>query len=176
MISSVVFVSNVQQSDSVIHIHVSVLFQILSPFRLLQNVEFPVLYNRSLLVIYFKYNSVYMLIQPPDLSLPTLVTIRLFSASVSLFLFCKYVHLCHVYCAPFCHVCIFHVKLQVLKLFRVPSKLIFQSWSLVFSPLGYALIEAFFSPYFVMSSIQYFYFPHLHSAQSPCPSSHHLRR
>ena len=32
-------VSGIQQSGSVIHIHVSILFQILFPFRLLQNVE-----------------------------------------------------------------------------------------------------------------------------------------
>ena len=32
-------VSGVQQSDSVIPIHVSVLFQMLFPFRLLQNIE-----------------------------------------------------------------------------------------------------------------------------------------
>ena len=32
-------VSGVQQSDSVIHIHVSILFQILFPFRLLHNIE-----------------------------------------------------------------------------------------------------------------------------------------
>ena len=32
-------VSGVQQSDSVIHIHVSILFQILFPFSLLQNIE-----------------------------------------------------------------------------------------------------------------------------------------
>ena len=62
LINNVVLVSGLQSGDSVIHIHVSVLFQILSPFRLLQNIEFPVLYNRSLLVIYFKYNSVYTLI------------------------------------------------------------------------------------------------------------------
>ena len=34
-----VFISSVQQSDSVIHTQVSVLFQILFPFRLLQNIE-----------------------------------------------------------------------------------------------------------------------------------------
>ena len=38
-IKNVVLVSGVQQSDSVIHIHVSILFQILFPFRLLQNIE-----------------------------------------------------------------------------------------------------------------------------------------
>ena len=32
-------VSGVQQSDSVIHLHVPILFQILFPFRLLQNIE-----------------------------------------------------------------------------------------------------------------------------------------
>ena len=39
MIKNVVLVSGVQQSDSVIHIHVSVLFKILFPFRLLHNIE-----------------------------------------------------------------------------------------------------------------------------------------
>ena len=39
MINSVVLVSGVQQSDSVIHIHVSILFQILFTFRLLQSIE-----------------------------------------------------------------------------------------------------------------------------------------
>ena len=39
MINNVVLVSGVQQSDSVIHIHVSILFQILFPFRLLENIE-----------------------------------------------------------------------------------------------------------------------------------------
>ena len=33
MINNVVIVSGIQQSDSVIHIHVSLLFQILFPFR-----------------------------------------------------------------------------------------------------------------------------------------------
>ena len=37
--NKVVLVSGVQQSESVIHIHVSVLFQILFPFRLLCNIE-----------------------------------------------------------------------------------------------------------------------------------------
>ena len=39
MINNVVIVSGVQQSDSVLHIHVSILFQILFPFRLLHNIE-----------------------------------------------------------------------------------------------------------------------------------------
>ena len=39
MINNVVLVSGVQQSDSVIHIHVSILFQVLFSFTLLQNIE-----------------------------------------------------------------------------------------------------------------------------------------
>ena len=39
MIDNVMLVSGVQQSDSVIHIYVPILFQILFPFRLLQNIE-----------------------------------------------------------------------------------------------------------------------------------------
>ena len=44
MIYNVVLVSGVQQSDSVMHIHVSILFQILFPFRLLQNIDQSSLY------------------------------------------------------------------------------------------------------------------------------------
>ena len=39
MINKVVLVSGVQQSDSVIHVHISILFQVLFPFRLLQSTE-----------------------------------------------------------------------------------------------------------------------------------------
>ena len=39
MIYNVVLVSGVQQSDSVIHIHISILLQVLFPFRLLLNIE-----------------------------------------------------------------------------------------------------------------------------------------
>ena len=39
MINNVVIVSGVQQSDSVIHVHVSILFQILFSFILLHNIE-----------------------------------------------------------------------------------------------------------------------------------------
>ena len=52
----------IQQSDSVVQIRVSVLFQIffsnLSYYRILR--EFPVLYSRSLLIFCFKYSSVCM--------------------------------------------------------------------------------------------------------------------
>ena len=39
MINNVVLVSGVQPSDSVIRIHISIPFQILFPFRLLQSIE-----------------------------------------------------------------------------------------------------------------------------------------
>ena len=46
MIYSVVFVSGVKQSDLVIHIHMSIPFQILFPYRLLQNIEYSSLCYR----------------------------------------------------------------------------------------------------------------------------------
>ena len=46
---SVVLLSGIQRSDSVIHGHISILFQILFPYKLLQMSH--VLYNRFLLVI-----------------------------------------------------------------------------------------------------------------------------
>ena len=53
------------------------------------------------MVIRLKYSSVYILI-PNSLTIPShqpspLVTINLFSKSVSLFLLCKYVHLYHFF-------------------------------------------------------------------------------
>ena len=38
LVNTVVLVSGVQQSDSVIHIHISILFQIIFPYRLLQSI------------------------------------------------------------------------------------------------------------------------------------------
>ena len=61
MIHSVVLVSDIQQSALVIHIHISILFQILLPCRLLPSIEYSsVLYSKSLLIIYFTYSSVHM--------------------------------------------------------------------------------------------------------------------
>ena len=54
-------VSGVQKSESVMHIHIPTLFWILFPYRKLEyGVEFPVIYSRFLLVIYFIYSSGYM--------------------------------------------------------------------------------------------------------------------
>ena len=57
MIYSVVLVSGVKQTESVMHIHISSLFEILFPYRPLQNIEFPVLYSRSLFIFYRICNS-----------------------------------------------------------------------------------------------------------------------
>ena len=46
-------------------LYIYILSQILFPYRLLQNVEFPLVYSRSLLVICFIFNSVYRLTSNP---------------------------------------------------------------------------------------------------------------
>ena len=54
-------VSGEEWRDSAIHIHVSILPKPPLPSELAHNIEqFHVLYNRALLVIHFKYSSVYM--------------------------------------------------------------------------------------------------------------------
>ena len=57
---TMLLVSGGQQRDSATHTDVSILPQ--TPFapRLPHNIEFPVLYSRSLLVFHFKYSHVYM--------------------------------------------------------------------------------------------------------------------
>ena len=73
------------------------------PISFFFGILFIFLYSRFLLVIHFIHISVYMsipisqFITPPPLPrhFPPLVSIRLFSTSVSLFLPCKPVHLCH---------------------------------------------------------------------------------
>ena len=62
LVNNVVFVSDKQQSDSVIHIHISILSQIFFSFRLLQKIEHSSLcyiYSR-ILVICCKYSSMCM--------------------------------------------------------------------------------------------------------------------
>ena len=93
-ISNVMIVSGVQQSNSAIYMHISIFpHSISSHPGYHTTLKFPVLHSRPLLIIHFKYSSVYMSI-PNSLILPSphpyaLVTINLFSKSVSLFLFYK---------------------------------------------------------------------------------------
>ena len=67
LIDNIVLVSSVQQSDLVIHIYVSILFQILSPFRLLlHNVEQSSLYHtQGPCWLPILNTAVYMSIQTP---------------------------------------------------------------------------------------------------------------
>ena len=80
-------VSGVEQSDSVIHILVSILFQIILPFRLLQSTEQISLHCTvgPCWLSCFKHTVCTYQSQTPNLSLCNC----LFSESVSLFLFCK---------------------------------------------------------------------------------------
>ena len=96
LLHSVEFISTVQQSESAISIHICPLFWIIFPFRLPQSTEFPVQYNRSSSVIYFRdrVNSVYIEVNSslpinPVPPFPSLVSMPLLSSSVSLFLLCK---------------------------------------------------------------------------------------
>ena len=87
----VVLVLGMWQSN--LGVHVSIIFQIIFLFGLLQNIEQSAPCSTSLLVFCFKYSSVYMSV-PDSQSISLLhcfplVTTSLSSESVSLFLFLK---------------------------------------------------------------------------------------
>ena len=91
--NNVAIVSDAQQRNSAIYIHVSILPETPPPIQadIEHWAEFFMLYNRTLFVIHVKYSSVYMSI-PNSLTLSSphsswLATADLFSESVSLFLF-----------------------------------------------------------------------------------------
>ena len=92
--NNVVLVSGIHQSDSVTHIHVSTAFQILFPFRLLNNIEQGSLcYNQEKVLVGYPFEiSILCMSLPNSPSLPSLllfhpVTLSVFCKSVSLFLF-----------------------------------------------------------------------------------------
>ena len=127
LIYNVVLVSGVQQSESVMHIHISTLFQIVFPYRSLQSTEQSSLcctvglYQLSIL------NIVVCICQSqsPNLSLPPLtplVTISLFSPSVTLFLFCRQVHL-----YPFCRLG-WRILLQFIDIQIIFKAMIIKEW------------------------------------------------
>ena len=98
-INHIVIISGTQQSNSAIHVHVSIFPQIFLP-RLPCNTEQRSLCYRlgPCLLFILGYRGVYILISN-SLSLLTLPAGNqsLFSKSMSLFLFSKYVHLCHFF-------------------------------------------------------------------------------
>ena len=90
----ILIVSGEQQKDSAIHTHIHSPPDSPSIQATTQHwAEFHMLYSRSLLVIHFKYISVYMLIPNsliiPSTHPPTCTTVSSFSKSMSLFLFGK---------------------------------------------------------------------------------------
>ena len=94
---TILWVSGVQQSDSVIQICVSILFQILFPFRLLQNAEQSSLCYRVGPWWLSILNIAVCTCQSQTLSLShphilPLVTLNSFTKSMSLFLCCKQTH------------------------------------------------------------------------------------
>ena len=56
-------VLGVRQSDSIVSTYISFFFQVLFPYRLVQNIKYSsLLYGRFLLAVYFIYSGVYVLI------------------------------------------------------------------------------------------------------------------
>ena len=98
--------SAVQQSDPFIYIYIFFFSYHFPSCSIPRDwIEFPVLYSRISLLIHSTWNSLHLL-TPNSLSIPLLppspeATTRLFSASVSLLLFCRQVPLCHVSDATF---------------------------------------------------------------------------
>ena len=94
-------ISAVQHSDTVIHIYAFFFSYYLPLYYILRDwIQFPVLYSRTSLFIHSKCNSSHLSISNflsiPFPALSPLITTSLFSLSVNMFLFCRYVHLCHV--------------------------------------------------------------------------------
>ena len=97
-------------------------------FEFLTFILFIFLYSRFLLVIYFIHISVYMPIPisqfitppPPPRRFPPLVSLCLFSTSVSLFLPCKPVHLYHF--------SKFHINALIYNIYFSLSDLLHSVW------------------------------------------------
>ena len=88
-------ISAVQQNGSFLHIYI--LFHIF-PWGLSQDIEYTVLYSRTLLFIPSLYNNLHLLIanSPSISSPPPSTTTSLFSVSMSLLLFRRQLHLCQI--------------------------------------------------------------------------------
>ena len=100
-------ISAVQQSNPVIYIYIhthSLSYIIVHPRKTLFSItrhwrEFPVLHSRTSLLIHSKCHRLHL--RPPSsrfiqLPPPSLAATGLLSMSVSLFLLCRLVHLCHI--------------------------------------------------------------------------------
>ena len=91
---------SVQQSDTVIYIYI--LSDISLPSWSIPRgwIEFPVPHSRASLLVHSKCHS-WHLVTPNSLAVPSLPppldNRKPFSTSASLFLFCRLVHLCHIW-------------------------------------------------------------------------------
>ena len=87
-------ISAVQQNDSVTHWCIHILF----PLWFITGywIRFPVLYSRELLSLFIHPIYEFAFANPSPCAPSPLATASLFSKSVSLFMFCRYVHLCHI--------------------------------------------------------------------------------
>ena len=91
LISNVVLVSGIQQSDSVLYIYI--IFQITFHYNKILNIV-PRAIQQDF-VIYLFFTEWFVSANPKLLNyspLSPLITVNLFSMSVSLFLFCKHIH------------------------------------------------------------------------------------
>ena len=83
---NVVLVLGVQQSESVVHMHICMLLKVLFPYRSLQSTEQSSLcYTEGP----YWFSVLYIVMCQSQSSLSLLESVSLFSTSVTLFLFCK---------------------------------------------------------------------------------------
>ena len=91
---NIVLISAVQRSDSVIHIYILFIFFSIMVYHKMLNMV-PCAVGQDMLFIHSGHNSLHLLVPNSQPNLPFCwQSLSLFSRSVSLFLFCRQVHLC----------------------------------------------------------------------------------
>ena len=95
MIYSFVSISAVQQSNLVIHIHIHSFFNTILSWSF-PEVYISLYYTVGLLVVYLASTNSKLPVPPALTSSSRLAITSLFSMSVCLFVFYRYIHLCHI--------------------------------------------------------------------------------
>ena len=91
---NIVLISAVQRSDSVIHIYILFIFFSIMVYHKMLNMV-PCAVGQDMLFSHSGHNSLHLLVPNSQPNLPFCwQSLSLFSRSVSLFLFCRQVHLC----------------------------------------------------------------------------------